>query len=165
MAKVEIIYGRKVEGRMRIRQSFECLPLWDKYEGVEVLFALEEDYENPDHKYKFRRAMVMVSHPQKMVWEQKHGALATKQDRSIEVAWLMAKGPGKLSFVPYYYSERKWKEYVPSLAEMAEIKVFGHGVRRLGEVTSRTILGDGKTEDYVGTWDSFFMRILDNRSL
>jgi hypothetical protein len=112
-AKVEILYGAKVEVYVREHQSHFILPLWGEFEGVELLLMREEGYGNPDKNYEFRRVVVCGSHPQYLQKPHPNLEIDARQDIITKAARLMAGGNGRIPLVPNYYFEQKWKPSNP----------------------------------------------------
>ncbi|KAF3076486.1 hypothetical protein CFAM422_000971 [Trichoderma lentiforme] len=122
-AKVEILYGKKLQQRVLQTQGFEILPLWGEFEGVVLLLALESSYGNADPRYRFRRIMLVASHPQHMFYQSRGNATALRQDKVMEAAALMV-----CSAVPWvggYFSDKLWMSCVPSQLQLKEIRQFG----------------------------------------
>ena len=67
LAKVELIYGDKIRTRIMRHCKYTPLPLWGPFEGVILFLAREGNYRNADSRYKFRRTVLFVSHPQSLL--------------------------------------------------------------------------------------------------
>ncbi|KKP03431.1 hypothetical protein THAR02_04460 [Trichoderma harzianum] len=123
-AKVEILYEKKkLQQRVLQTQGFEILPLWGEFEGVILLLALESSYGNVDPRYRFRRIMLVASHPQHMFYQSRGNATALRQDKVMEAAALMV-----CSAVPWvdgYFSDKLWMSRVASHLQLQEIRLFG----------------------------------------
>lgn len=63
-AKVEIIYGAKVQRRLLLTQDFDVLPLWGDFEGIVFILAHEKDYSNRKTQFRLCRVMLMACQPQ-----------------------------------------------------------------------------------------------------
>ena len=119
-AKVETVYGRAVQ--KRILQMMQCclLPLWDHFSGVLLVLVYESNFHNAEKGIKFRKAILFVTHPQRMFYEQKGSSIAVRQDLAFEAASRIADL--KLSMNPEYYQSKKWMSKVPTVLQLGQIK-------------------------------------------
>lgn len=92
-AKVEIVYGRKVQERLlrNLKNQYTVLPLWGEFEGIFVFLSHKSNYGNTDPGYEFRRALFFATHPQRMFCETQGWPVTQIQDRIIAAAVRMAK--------------------------------------------------------------------------
>lgn len=88
-AKVEIIYGQKVQSRLLKTQAFEIFPLWGRFEGLTLFLALETSYANKDPRFQLRRVMLMASHPQHIFYCSRNSDTTLRQEKIMEAATLM----------------------------------------------------------------------------
>ena len=109
-AKVEIVHGALVRERIFQQQSsnFDILPLWGEFKGVSIVLDHESNYKNADRGNTYRRIIVFVAHPQRIFYASPEEN--TTQEKLTTVAAKIAK----TKFVKGYYTDRKWKEVVPS---------------------------------------------------
>lgn len=63
-AKVEVVWGLKVQQRLIETCRFEVLPLWGDFEGVVALLSYESNYRNAESRFTFRRLILLPCHPQ-----------------------------------------------------------------------------------------------------
>ena len=109
-AKVEVIYGLHVKNKILQDQrlSFDMLPLWGAYRGVQLVLDRETNYNNAEPEHMYRRFLLFAVHPQRFLYGQNY-AESKRQDMHMEVA-------AKISRIPYvqqYFEERKWRSHVP----------------------------------------------------
>lgn len=104
-AKVELVYGKKVQQRLLQTHDFEILPLWAEFEGLIVLLSRESNYGNADPLFSFRRIILTPCHPQHMFYQRRHSEVAVRQDKIMLAAARMAQ---RKDWIPGYYSEKKW---------------------------------------------------------
>ena len=159
MAKVEIIYGLKVQQRLLETHSFELLPLWGDFDGITVLLSYESNYANRDVRFRFRRAMLMVTHPQRMFFERRQIFRSIRQDKTMLAASLMVRG--SVPWIKDYFSERKWFAHVPSLLQIKERSALEEISEHNLEMSAATILSVDEPVELAscqnrGAWDSFF---------
>jgi hypothetical protein len=160
LAKVEIIYGAKVQRRLIQTQQFEVLPLWGEFDGVVLLLAYETNYRNKDAKFLFRRVMPLAYHPQHLFYQSRNGSLAARQDMTMKAATLMV---GKaVPWIENYFGAKFWMQQVPSPLQLAEIRAFGKIVQKEQRIPPATILqqddvstGDPSLTDE-GSWHPYF---------
>lgn len=110
-AKVEIVHGVLVRERIFQEQSFnfDVLPLWGEFKGVSIVLDHESNYKNAERENMYRRIIVFVAHPQRIFYASSEENIM--QEKLTTVAAEIAK----TKFVKgYYYTDRKWKEAVPS---------------------------------------------------
>jgi hypothetical protein len=103
-AKVEVIYGLHVKNKILQDQrlSFDMLPLWGAYRGVQLVLDRETNYNNAEPEHMYRRFLLFAVHPQRFLYGQNY-AESKRQDMHMEVA-------AKISRIPYvqqYFEERK----------------------------------------------------------
>lgn len=89
LAKVEVLFGARVQKRILQQQGIDILPLWGEYEGVLLLLAHEESYNNRDIRYKLRRVMLLACHPQYMYYQDATSPISLRQERTLVAAILM----------------------------------------------------------------------------
>ncbi|KAL8718671.1 MAG: hypothetical protein Q9225_004224 [Loekoesia sp. 1 TL-2023] len=119
-AKVEVVYGRVVQNR--ILQTMRCtiLPLWGWLNGISLVLVYENNFDNQDEKYKYRRVILFATHPQHMFYEQRGSPVAIRQDLTFEVASLISSR--KIKVDAQYYQSKKWYGKIPSVSQSAHTK-------------------------------------------
>jgi hypothetical protein len=111
-AKVEVIYGKKAMQLLVTDSKVQItpLPLWGDYTGV-VLYLLHEDnFDNAQEGYTFRRAALSAYHPQRLFYDTANGAFVTLQEKIVAAAAAMAG----MNHIPGYYVNRLWNTVIPS---------------------------------------------------
>lgn len=101
LAKVEILYGRPIQGRMLSICDLERLPLWGRYSGIALYFEwMSGDPESPA---KLARILVFALHPQNFLfpWGKK---FANGQDHTISIAHHLAG----LTYKTQFYQDLHW---------------------------------------------------------
>ena len=96
------------------------LPLWDHCSSVLLVLVYESNFHNAEKGIKFRKAILFVTHPQRMFYEQKGSSIAVRQDLAFEAASRIADL--KLSMNPEYYQSKKWMSKVPTILQLGQIK-------------------------------------------
>ena len=110
-AKVEIVHAILVRERIFQQQSFnfDVLPLWGDFKGVSIVLDHESNYKNAERENQYRRIIVFVAHPQRIFYA------SSEENTMQEKLTTVAAKTAKTKFVKgYYYTDRKWKEVVPS---------------------------------------------------
>lgn len=115
-AKVDIVYGKRVQNRILQRMKMTSIPLWGPFEGVFLFLLHEDNFQNQEKDYMFRKVLLFVTHPQRMLYLPKMDISAILQDRTLEVA-VRITDPS-IKFNPKYYQTRAW-EYVVSMSRKA----------------------------------------------
>ena len=119
-AKVETIYGRIVQ--RRILQTMTCcvLPLWGRFSGILLVLVHENNFNNAEKAFMYRKVMLFVTHPQRMFYEQKGSSVAVRQDLTFEAAYYITDL--KVSVNTEYYPSKKWYSKVPTVYQRAKMK-------------------------------------------
>ena len=60
------------------------IPLWGPFEGVFIFLLHEENLQNRDSNYIFRKVLLFAAHPQKMFYQQQMDNDAILQDLTLE---------------------------------------------------------------------------------
>lgn len=69
-AKVELVYGKKVQERLMQTKEFMRLPLWGDFDGVVLMFSKEGNHQNA-HRSVYINSGVLYSclhHPNYILW-------------------------------------------------------------------------------------------------
>jgi len=166
-AKVEIIYGQKVQRRLLVTQEFEVLPLWGEFEGVVLMLAYEKSYGNCDHRYQFRRIMLLAPHPQRMFYEPQESHLAQRLDKTMTAATRMVRNAVPL--VPGYFSQKKWLGRVLPSPAYRVGSLLEESIAQKSEVTilavDQTEAATSEPVSETGAWDHYFGHPLSNNDL
>ncbi|PCH05607.1 Hypothetical protein PENO1_021470 [Penicillium occitanis (nom. inval.)] len=150
-AKVEIVYGQKVQSRLLQTQAIQILPLWGKFEGLILFLALEKGYSNQDSRFQLRRIMLMASHPQHIFYCARNSDTTLHQEKIMEAATLMTNNA--VPWVDGYFTQKKWLRIIPGILEKQEIKAFGEVLRRAqkmppANISERSYGGGHTVKDY-----------------
>lgn len=127
-AKVEIVYGQKVQSRLLQTQAIWVLPLWGNFEGLILFLALEKGYSNKDPRFQLRRIMLMAGHPQHIFYCARNSDTTLHQEKIMEAATLMTNNA--VPWVDGYFTQKIWLCIIPGILEKQEIKAFGEVLRR-----------------------------------
>lgn len=102
-AKVEVMYGRVVQ--KRILQTMRCtlLPLWGRLNGVFLVLVHENNFDNQNKNFKYRKVILFATHPQHMFYERRGSLVAIRHDLTFEVACLIASR--KIQVDAQYYEK------------------------------------------------------------
>ncbi len=158
-AKVEVVYGRVVQAR--ILQTMRCtmLPLWGRWNGIFLVLVHENNFDNQDEAYKYRRVMLFATHPQHMFYEQRGSPVAIRQDLTFEVASLITSR--KIEVDAQYYHSKKWYNKIPSVSQSAHTKA--RDLLSLLDMTVTVEKQNYETEPventlnlHQGEWEKFF---------
>jgi hypothetical protein len=158
LAKVEVIFGKKVQKRILQQQEIDILPLWGEFEGVLLLLAHETSYGNQDIRYKLRRVMLIACHPQHMYYHSAGDSISIRQEKTLAVAVLMT-GDRNIPWIQGYYSKKLWLRLVPNTVRLRRELQVNEVIRKLNLTHSPTILKEdemSKGSDqmvYSGSWD------------
>ncbi|KAF2219468.1 hypothetical protein BDZ85DRAFT_42447 [Elsinoe ampelina] len=135
-AKVEVVYGKKVQARLRDIRC-DVLPLWGCYQGVTLLLVHESNYGNALEDYAYRRIMLFATHPQRLFYEPRGSPVADMQAKILSATACMA---GSIPLREGYFEDKLWINDMPGViqniarAAFADCKV-GH--ERSGDIRAR----------------------------
>lgn len=114
-AKVEVVYGAKVQKRLLQRPDarYTILPLWGELKGLLLFLAHESNYGNADPRYSFRRAIFFATHPQRIFYTSRGAPEAIHQDHIIAAAVRMAGEDTPI--IEDYHRNRRFKTFTSKL--------------------------------------------------
>lgn len=117
-AKVEIAYGRPVQNRVLETMTCDILPLWDRFEGIFLVLIHERNFHNADSRFKFRKVLLCIAHPQRMFYEPKESKISIRQDLTMEVASLITG----VKIYSKYYRLKQWPQPITTSKDEALAK-------------------------------------------
>lgn len=110
-AKVIILYGGKVQKRLLKVRKFAFLLLWGRFKGILVGLDREDNYKEPDNRYRFRRVFFFAKHPNHLMYQAKGNDVLKRHDLITEAAAEMA-GESDLAQANFYCN-KLWKKTDP----------------------------------------------------
>ena len=119
-AKVEIVYGRIVQRRILQTMSCDILPLWGPINEILLFLVHENNFNNADKAFLYRKVLLFATHPQRMFYESRGSSIAIRQDPTFEVASYIADL--KIDVDIEYYQSKKWYSKVPTVYQRARMK-------------------------------------------
>ncbi|KAK1769649.1 hypothetical protein QBC33DRAFT_604725 [Phialemonium atrogriseum] len=165
MAKVEILYGEKVQSRVLTNGlNFEVLPLWGEFEGVSLLLVFENSYRNKDLRFELWRIMLIAYHPQFMFYQSRNNDCATRQDKTMVAAARMVGNAVPL--VDRYFADKIWLKCVPSTFRQREMRLLGQVLEKDHRMPAATVLEedddslvvDQSKSETEGAWQAYFVK-------
>ena len=119
-AKVEVVYGAKVQKRLLRRPDarYAILPLWGDCKGILLFLAYESNYENANIRYNFRRAILFAAHPQRMFYTPRGAPEAIQQDRIVAAAIRMAGEDTPI--IEDYHQNRRFNTFTSGTSFLAD---------------------------------------------
>ena len=106
-AKVKIVYGKPAQRHMLQAMKMTAILLWGPFKGVIIFLLHEENFQNQDSNYMFRKVLLFVAHQQKMLYQRQMSNDSILQDLTLEVAIKLADP--SLKFDPNYYRMKAWQ--------------------------------------------------------
>ena len=91
--------------------------LWGSFANIVLYFVHEDNFENKQPGHRFRKGLFFATHPQRVFYEREGGEIAVRQDRILEAAVRIADAT--ITFQADYYQAKRWREYVPSVNQLA----------------------------------------------
>ena len=117
-ARIEAVYGRQVQVRvLHSGPKITAIPLWGSFANIVLYFVHEDNFGNKQPGHCFRIVLLFATHPQRMFYEREGGEIAVRQDRILEAAVRIADAT--ITFQADYYQAKRWREYVPSVNQLA----------------------------------------------
>lgn len=119
-AIVEIVYGDII--RSRILHTTRCfiLPLWGQFSGVTMNLVQEDNFHNAEQGFRFRKAMLWATHPQRLFYEQPRSPVTIRQDLVFKAAFEIVNF--KLNLDPDYFKSKHWASETPSAYQLGLIR-------------------------------------------
>ena len=93
------------------------LPLWDRFDGIFLVFIHESNFDNASESYKYRRVILFATHPQRMFYEWRKSPITVRQDQTFEVASLITDFQVEVD--TEYYQLKKWYEKISTPTQRA----------------------------------------------
>ena len=114
-AKVEVVYGRKASKAIITDPNIKSTPiaLWGEFSGVIIHLIHEESFRNAQPRFKFRKVIIYVNHPQNLFWAREKAPVLIHQDKVLAVAAAIAG----VYHVPNYYTDRLFLRKSPPIQE------------------------------------------------
>ena len=79
-AKAKIVYGDIIHSRILHTMRGVILPLWGQFSGVTMVLVQEDNFHNAEEGFRFRKAMLWATHPQRFFYEQQRSPFTIRQD-------------------------------------------------------------------------------------
>ena len=119
-AKVEIVYGDIIQSRILHTMRGVILPLWGQFSGVTMVLVQEDNFHNAEEGFRFRKAMLWATHPQRFFYEQQRSPITIRQDLVFKAAFHIVNF--KLSLDPDYFKSKHWTSKTPSAYQLGLIR-------------------------------------------
>ena len=110
-AKVEVVYGEKCFKSLISKVKFTTLPLWGQYAGIILHLIHEENFQNAQEGYKYRKVVMFAHHPQHLFYASAAHPTLIHQEKILTIAAAIA---GVQHHKDYYANRmflRKWPEF------------------------------------------------------
>ena len=119
-AKVEIVYGDIIQSRILHTMRGVILPLWGQFSGVTMVLVQEDNFHNAEEGFRFRKAMLWATHPQRFFYEQQRSPITIRQDLVFKAAFHIVNFT--LSLDPDYFKSKHWTSKTPSAYQLGLIR-------------------------------------------
>ena len=128
MAKIEVIYGRKVEKALICDAELKMTPLhlWGEYSGIILHLLHETNFRNAQADYVFRKICILAHHPQRLFFDPRYGPFVTYQDKVMTLAASMAR----VQHDKGYFTEKRFNKHGTSSHKRHEDMVLSRSDTR-----------------------------------
>jgi len=100
-----------VQKRLLKVRKFAFFLLWGRFKGILVGLDREDNYKEPDNRYRFRRVFFFAKHPNHLMYQAKGNDVLKRHDLITEAAAEMA-GESDLAQANFYCN-KLWKKTDP----------------------------------------------------
>ena len=92
------------------------LPLWGQFSSVTMNLVQEDNFHNAEQGFRFRKAMLWATHPQRLFYEQPRSPITIRQDLVLKAAFEIVNF--KLNLDPDYFKSKHWSSKTPSAYQL-----------------------------------------------